>query len=64
MQCPEIWNMTSNIPELELQMAEALCGCWKLNLGPLEEHLVPLTTEPPSNAFDLFYKEEISARVW
>ena len=25
---------------------ELLCGCWELNLGPLEEPLVLLTTEP------------------
>jgi hypothetical protein len=25
---------------------ELPCGCWKLNLGPLEEQLVFLTTEP------------------
>jgi len=23
---------------LELQMAVAACGCWELNMGPLEEH--------------------------
>jgi hypothetical protein len=25
---------------------EPLCGCWKLNSGPLEEQSVLLTTEP------------------
>ena len=25
---------------------EPPCGCWDLNLGPLEEHSVLLTTEP------------------
>lgn len=24
-----------------------LCGCWKLNLGPLPEQTLLLTTEPP-----------------
>lgn len=26
---------------------EILCGCWKLNLGPLQEQKLLLTTEPP-----------------
>jgi hypothetical protein len=26
---------------------ELPCGCWELNLGPLKEHLVLLTAEPP-----------------
>lgn len=24
-----------------------LCGCWRLNLGPLQEQTSLLTTEPP-----------------
>jgi hypothetical protein len=26
---------------------EILCGCWRLNLGPLQEQKLLLTTEPP-----------------
>ena len=25
---------------------ELLCGCWELNLSPLKEQPIPLTTEP------------------
>lgn len=33
---------------------ERLCGCWKLNLEPLEEHPVLLTAEPSLQPFYVF----------
>jgi hypothetical protein len=32
---------------LELQGVELPCGCWELNLGPLKEQSMLLTSEPP-----------------
>jgi hypothetical protein len=29
-----------------INSCELLCGCWELNLGPLEEQTEFLTTEP------------------
>ena len=37
--------MMSDSLDLELQSCELPCGCWELNLGPLEEQSVLLTTE-------------------
>ena len=34
------------ILKLELESCELPCGCWELNLGPLEEQLELFTTEP------------------
>ena len=31
---------------------ELLCGCWELNLGPLEEQPVLLTAEPSLSVLD------------
>ena len=41
----------------ELDSCELLCGCWKLNLGPLEEQPVLWTAEPSvqSNSIDIFF---------
>lgn len=36
----------SELSELALDSGELLCGCWELNLSPLEEEPVLLTTEP------------------
>ena len=33
-------------PDLITDGCEPPCGCWELNLGPLEEQAVLLTTEP------------------
>jgi hypothetical protein len=33
-------------PDLIIDGCKPPCGCWKLNLGPLEEQSVLLTTEP------------------
>lgn len=32
--------------ELEPQSCELPCGCWEVNLGPLEKQPEPLTLEP------------------
>ena len=34
---------------------EPACGCWELNLGPLEEQLVLLTTDSSLQRVILFY---------
>jgi hypothetical protein len=34
-------------PDLLIDGCDPPCGCWDLNSGPLEEHPVLLTTEPP-----------------
>jgi hypothetical protein len=33
---------------------EPPCGCWELNLGPLEEQSVILTTEPSLQPYNFF----------
>ena len=33
--------------QIPLDGHEPPCGCWELNSGPLEEHSVLLTAEPP-----------------
>jgi hypothetical protein len=40
--------------DLILKDYEPLCGCWKLNLGPLEEQSVLLTAEPSLQLSSLF----------
>ena len=41
-------SLSSDTPEEGITDAsEPTCGCWELNLGPLEEQPVLLTTEPP-----------------
>lgn len=40
--------MTSNPLEVELQEA-ACCGCWGLDLGPLQEHTMLLTADSSSS---------------
>lgn len=44
--CMCIWMWVLDALELELDRCELPCGCWDLNLGPLEEPTVLLTTEP------------------
>ena len=39
---------------------EPLCGCWELNLGPLEEQSALLTSEPPLQPQ---YVESLSSRT-
>lgn len=46
MQCS--WRPEEGVDssELELKTVWTSCGCWKLNLGPLEEQQVLLISEP------------------
>ena len=39
--------------ELQLDSGEWPCGCWELNLGPLEEQSLPLTGEPSFQPLDV-----------
>lgn len=44
----EVQKKVSDLERLESQtVLDSSNGCWELNLGPLEEQLVVLTTKPP-----------------
>jgi hypothetical protein len=40
--------------ELEVIDCKSLCGCWKLNLGPLQEQVL-LTAEPALQIHIIFF---------
>ena len=41
------------MPDLGVNTCELPCRCWELNLSPLEEQSVLLTTEPSPQPFNL-----------
>jgi hypothetical protein len=42
--------------DLIMDGCEPPCGCWDLNSGPSEEHLVLLTAEPSLQPLTFFFK--------
>ena len=44
--CPYDCVKVTDALERELQTCELLCGCWELNLGPLEEQPMPISLAP------------------
>lgn len=44
--CISVWRYLVSL-ELELEFVSCQCRCWELNLDPLKEQPVLLTTEPP-----------------
>jgi hypothetical protein len=45
VQC--LWRPEEGTVSPQTGVTEAPCGCWELNLGPLEEQLMLFTAEPP-----------------
>ena len=51
-------------PGLIIDGCEPPCGCWELNLGPLEEQSVLLTCEPSLQLPSLFLGCDIADIDW
>ena len=68
MQCPKMQEEAIVSPGTGVtDSCELSCGCWKLNLGPLEAQQLLLTTETflqlPLFSFFLSYKEYMYAAI-
>jgi hypothetical protein len=46
VHCSCLQTHQKKATDLITDVCEPPCGCWDLNSGPLEEHLVLLTAEP------------------
>lgn len=59
----DVWKTVSYPLELELQMAESLCGCWELKPSPLEEQPALLAAEPPLQSLSLTFSPVLMAEA-
>ena len=48
---------------VRFQMVVIPCGCWDLNLGPSEEQLVLLTSEPSLQLLGLFFLSSLFQKM-